>query len=132
MTEPTDEMTLEEARQYAAARLHSWRHNDPARIPKELRCIRTLLHTADTRADDVVGELREWQPIETAPRNKTHVALLRLNEDGSRTYGHGYYMPLEGWRCWKHYAHRPPTHWTPLPLPPAALSRAALAEQEQK
>ena len=55
MTEPTNEMTLEEARQYAAVRLHAWRHNDPARIPKELRCIRTLLRTAD----DVVGELRE-------------------------------------------------------------------------
>lgn len=59
-----------------------------------------------------------WQPIETAPRDKTHVALLRLNGDGSWTYGHGYYMPLEGWRCWKHYAHKPPTHWVPLPEPP--------------
>lgn len=28
---------------YGESRLHSWRNNDPERIPKELRCIRTLI-----------------------------------------------------------------------------------------
>lgn len=64
-----------------------------------------------------------WQPIETAPRDKTTVALLRLNDDGSFTYGHGYYMPMDGWRCWAHHAYKPPTHWMPLPPPDAAKER---------
>lgn len=67
-----------------------------------------------TRLASVSG----WRDIASAPMNKTHLALLRCNEDGSWTYGHGYYMPLEGWRCWQHYAHKPPTHWMPLPEAP--------------
>ncbi len=60
----------------------------------------------------------KWQPIETAPKDKTHVALLRQNGDGSVTYGHGFYMPMEGWICWAHYGNKLPTHWMPLPPPP--------------
>ncbi len=60
---------------------------------------------------------RGWQPIETAPRDKTHVALLRVHPGGSVTYGHGYYMPMEGWMCWKSSPSGPPTHWCSLPDP---------------
>lgn len=62
----------------------------------------------------------QWRPIETAPRDKTIVALLRLNGDGSFTYGYGYYVPMDGWRCWAHHEYKPPTHWMPLPPAPDA------------
>lgn len=60
----------------------------------------------------------QWQPIETAPRDKTRIALLRV-DGNSRRYGTGWYMPLTGWQGWySDNYHEPPTHWFPLPEPP--------------
>lgn len=57
----------------------------------------------------------EWQPIETAPHDKSMVALLRV--DGAhRRYGVGWYMPWAGWQAWGDAPE--PTHWCPLPPPP--------------
>ena len=57
------------------------------------------------------------QRITAVDLNKTHVALLAVHSDGSVTYGHGWYMPLEGWQCWKSEPYTAPTHWFPLPDP---------------
>jgi hypothetical protein len=59
-----------------------------------------------------------WQPIETAPLDKTMVALIHV-DGGYVRYGVGWYMPLAGWQGWYHEAHhKAPTHWMPLPRPP--------------
>jgi hypothetical protein len=81
---------------------------------REKACRIEALEAENTR----LRAAMEWRLIETAPRDKSHVALLRRNGDGSVTYGHGYYMPLEGWKCWQHYANKPPTYWMPLPTAP--------------
>lgn len=67
------------------------------------------------------GKMAErWMPIESAPHNKTTVALLMVRGN-YRRYGTGWYMPLDGWQCWKFeidgYSGGP-THWAPLPEPP--------------
>lgn len=61
----------------------------------------------------------EWQPIETAPKDGTEVLLCGPLRDGSGHYRDvsRFYMirwPVE-WmaNC------LPPTHWMPLPPPPA-------------
>jgi hypothetical protein len=59
-----------------------------------------------------------WQPIESAPKDKTMVALLYVNGSHAR-YGVGWYMPLNGWQGWNYGAENyKPTHWMPLPEPP--------------
>lgn len=60
-----------------------------------------------------------WMPIETAPRDKTMVALIHHDRAYTR-YGVGWWMPMDGWQAWgKGYDdYLPPTHWKPLlPLP---------------
>ena len=61
-----------------------------------------------------------WKPIASAPRNKTMLALLYVKGGHSR-YGVGWWMPLDGWQGWYGPTfHEEPTHWMPLPEPPAA------------
>lgn len=57
----------------------------------------------------------EWLPIESAPTDKTMVALLYRKGNHSR-YGVGWYMPLDGWQAWNYP--KSPTHYRPLPAPP--------------
>lgn len=63
-----------------------------------------------------------WQPIETAPKDGTHILVSRVADPAS-TYREIHVM------CWKYdtwlstwdfgdRAHNMPTHWTPLPEPP--------------
>jgi hypothetical protein len=88
-----------------------------------------------------------WQPIETAPRDGTLVLLLVDYSEGEhwiddepsglgRTIGHnndenvgegeGQGWQFAGW-CWTHDHYvegvGQPTHWMPLPEPPAALAQ---------
>jgi hypothetical protein len=98
------------------SKLMLWEDDDCKDAAAELR--RLVAENESLRKD------AGWQAIKTAPRDKTHVALLRCNEDGSVTYGHGYYMPMDGWQCWTHYAYKPPTHWMPLPPPPDAAKES--------
>ena len=79
----------------------------------------------------------EWQPIETAPKMKTVLlfAVTDVAEDGrvrNWQMGTGFYH--EGWTDarnngaspweWEGHHVQPwqplPTHWMPLPMPPAA------------
>lgn len=65
--------------------------------------------------------MQGWQPIETAPKDKTMVALLHVGANGYRRYGVGWHMPLTGWQGWPHEPgedYAAPTHWMPLPTPP--------------
>lgn len=62
-----------------------------------------------------------WQPISSAPLNKTTVALLHASQSGTRHYGVGWYMPMDCWRGWdyeRNGKYMAPTHWYPLPEPP--------------
>jgi hypothetical protein len=74
-----------------------------------------------------------WQPIETAPKDGTNVLLLLAS--GRRTVGgweaQKYYLkPVPYWRTEFGYLagvkwdrDNQPTHWMPLPDPPAARAR---------
>lgn len=60
-----------------------------------------------------------WLPINSAPYNKTRVALIHSDGKGYVRYGVGWYMPLTGWQGWDggdNYLQ--PTHWHPLPAAP--------------
>lgn len=68
-----------------------------------------------------------WQPISTAPLNKTMVALLHLGPNGTASYGVGWYMPMDCWRGWDYRMNGSttfvaPTHWAPLPPLPSEAS----------
>lgn len=63
---------------------------------------------------------RGWQPIETAPYDKTMVALLFVDGTGYARYGVGWYMPLTGWQGWN--GDKSPTHWMPLPAAPVTIT----------
>ena len=52
-----------------------------------------------------------WRDMNSAPYNKTKVALIALRSDGSWKTGTGWYMPLTGWQGFDER----PTHWYPLP-----------------
>ena len=64
------------------------------------------------------GKVREWEPIETAPKDET-VILIAMRND----YGEGAFSVRSGW--WMNTGCRPdwsccissqkPTHWMPLP-----------------
>lgn len=77
-----------------------------------------------------------WQPIETAPKDGTHILICRVVDgclDGEMEITHWFeierstYEPIEGgmfrkvihepWRSWNGNGHRA-THWMPLPEPP--------------
>lgn len=87
-------------------------------------------------------QARQWQPIETAPKDGTHIML---SDGTSVTVGHWLYQPggtteyrdldgrwigqddrdeFAGWIDWM--GGITPTHWMPLPAPPSD------AMQEQK
>jgi len=68
--------------------------------------------------DRTEGAVMEWQPIETAPKDDTQILLT----DGSEV-SQGWWEPDYGWLGWEVYraVHRfTPTHWMPLPDPPAS------------
>jgi hypothetical protein len=58
--------------------------------------------------------LNPWRPIDTAPRDGTRVLLWWDGWDIQL----GSWHPLHGWQTGP-IVHCQPTHWTPLPLPPA-------------
>lgn len=81
-----------------------------------LRHIEKLKSQAVTGQGDANGG---WLPINSAPYNKTRVALIHSDGKGYVRYGVGWYMPLTGWQGWDggdNYLQ--PTHWHPLPAAP--------------
>lgn len=63
------------------------------------------------RVTEMGGEENEWRDMNSAPYNKTTVALIALRSDGSWKTGVGRYMPITGWMGFD----ESPTHWFPLP-----------------
>ncbi len=75
------------------------------------------------RAAITAFQAEAWQPIETAPKERKDGALVQVLLIGH--FDNGYitdivqgWWDLEYWARWKH--HVPPTHWQPLPNPPAS------------
>ena len=82
--------------------------------------------------------MSEWQPIETAPKDGTHVMLSRgdrvtlgnwesVISTSPEYHANGTYLgqfedgnSWEGWMSWDggFCEETPPTHWMPLPEPP--------------
>ena len=83
--------------------------------------------------------MTDWQPIETAPKDWTPILVGRGRVNlGDGTYKNGIVLEAQwdtderGWYFCGYVGgwlqvdpEHPPTHWQPLPAPPAAL-RAAL------
>jgi len=62
---------------------------------------------------------KEWQPIETAPRDDRRILVWRPDEKDGHHFAHAGvdYWRLNGWYLSRRY--QQPTHWMPLPAPPA-------------
>ena len=75
-------------------------------------------NSTNVRGADGGGRAQpEWQPIETAPKDGTKVLLSNQRRvDSSRWVGQTAVGPVGHW-LGEWYA--PPTHWMPLPNPPA-------------
>jgi hypothetical protein len=78
-------------------------------------------YLAATRADE------GWRPIETAPKSSQSILVF------CPEYGNTYIVCWRSWDetpGWLHFAHsggrlmEDPTHWMPLPSPPAGLTLA--------
>lgn len=87
---------------------------------------RTL--AAEKRVAELEAELakvREWQPIDTAPKDGKWIALW--SQDGGVSVGYWGPTYFDSDYAWVRYHHRSdseevrpvPTHWRPLPQPPA-------------
>lgn len=66
-----------------------------------------------------------WQPIETAPKDETHILLWRPNGNSRHLPVIGFYSSWNRWwttgevdRFHDHVPLWAPTHWMPLPAPP--------------
>lgn len=75
--------------------------------------------------DTLVGQAdssSSWRPITSAPKDGTRVILF----DGFwPQVAAGYFHPIQKWVCGETGANMHPTHWMPLPSPPASLDRPA-------
>ena len=63
----------------------------------------------------------EWQPIETAPKDRFHVLLFGDGPGFKQCSFVGYWYEHDG--VWFSFDHKPagqPTHWMPLPKAPNA------------
>lgn len=90
---------------------------------------RAMVHAALPAPATAGGEVMGWRPIETAPNNGTkhewpYITVLVVDEDGDVTQAD--YKGEDGW--WpantdsEHGSRIYPTHWMPLPAPPAKES----------
>lgn len=75
------------------------------------------LAAIDAQAAEIAALRQPWQPIETAPKDGTRVLLS--TPTGKIADG-AFYQRYGVW-SWP-YVMANPTHWMPLPAPPAALS----------
>lgn len=83
-----------------------------------------------------LGQSSRWQPIETAPTGGPVTEVLLCWDDGiaAPRFKVGYNLgDVRRWQDthqWLHNEHSWPTHWMPLPAPPA--SAAPRTEGEEK
>ena len=69
--------------------------------------------------------MSEWQPIETAPKDGTSILGYWCYEGGFEHYIQPIrYLHGKWLHDWDHSDELYPTHWMPLPEPPAARLRA--------
>lgn len=75
------------------------------------------LRAANERVRELEVE-REWLPIETAPKDGTHILLWQRSQE-NQIY-EGWYACLALWEGWQDSwdSEPEPTHWQPLPKPP--------------
>ena len=68
----------------------------------------------------------EWQPIETAPKDKRVLELLPKSGVASgewNSFGNDWWCGMcGGYECDSAFDDEQPTHWMPLPSPPAQSS----------
>lgn len=71
--------------------------------------------------------MSEWQPIETAPKDGTHILLAWSYKNGTPPRVSECFwrndMPFSQdgvWWCFHGRMFAEPTHWQPLPTPPEA------------
>ena len=73
----------------------------------------------------------DWQPIETAPKDGTHVLGYGPMDDGTYWMEDLYwYESMEAWPITFMHGHGEPTHWMPLPEPPESESRDEHTSQQ--
>ena len=73
-------------------------------------------------AQEEIDNETAWQPIETAPKDKSNVVLLR-QRCGSVANGYFLAEAYAGNGAWIWaYIHKTPTHWMPLPKAPNGAS----------
>lgn len=63
---------------------------------------------------------REWQPIETAPKDWTRVILFAPSRMGRKVVegNYGFNGKFRAWFCLENGLACKPTHWMPLPKAP--------------
>lgn len=73
--------------------------------------------------------MAEWQPIETAPKDGSHILVSCQYEGGERrSYVVVWVKPFKGDGYWGDTDefdpmwHQRPSHWMPLPEPPLSLT----------
>ena len=70
----------------------------------------------------------KWQSIETAPKDKSNIVLLR-QPCGSIANGFWLAEAYAGNGAWIWpYVHKTPTHWMPLPPPPTTTAGSRKGE----
>ncbi len=79
----------------------------------------------------------EWQPIETAPKDGTHVLLYRSGEYASLHEGYwklSHFGGSHAWggAGWTFAGFDQPTHWMPLPAPPGDIPEEVQQEAAAK
>lgn len=92
--------------------------DDPERAERARQngCVVEPLYLAAAPTAQAEG----WRPIETAPKDKSNIVLLR-QPCGSIANGFWLAEAYAGNGAWIWpYVHKTPTHWMPLPSPPTS------------
>lgn len=106
------------------------------RMERELQACQAVIHLAvgfdPAYVNDAQAVLKDarallaspaavgWLPIETAPKDGARILLFLPNQLGDSVWTG---LWAEGWHVSYGKAEREPTHWMPLPSPPAIASQ---------